>query len=136
MYENLLTDLEGKYHREVATIRSNYEKKIKEESLKSDQAKKNILDDKKKMEFKLFQLQEQNEYAIQNIQQAKDSKIAKLTANISVLQTQLEEVQIKNQTTMAQFERLQQQSEDARNDFQRLSIRYQESLNRIKILQK
>lgn len=54
MYESLLADLQTKYHKEVSTIRNNYEKKIKEETLKADEAKKNILDDKKKMEFKLF----------------------------------------------------------------------------------
>ena len=53
-YENLLKDLEFKHQRDIGIIRGNYEKMMKEECSKAEEAKKHILDDKKKMEFKLF----------------------------------------------------------------------------------
>ena len=89
MYQGLLKKLEDKYHNDISFIRNKYEARIKDECARADQAKLNILEGQKKVEYKLFELEQENQLTLQDLQMSKDGFIAKLKQTIQHLETKL-----------------------------------------------
>ena len=94
-YQDMIMSLQRKYHREVQGIRDDYAVKLQQENAKMDKMKEAHLQDKKRIELQLLDLEQENQLTLRELQIAKDGVINKLKEGQKHLEECNEEVQVK-----------------------------------------
>ena len=85
-YEKLIYELEKRYHEDIGRIREQYSSKMKEEFKRLQDNRRQDLEYKKKMEYKLIELEEQSDITMMELQKSKDDKIERLMIKIHKLE--------------------------------------------------
>ena len=94
-YQDMIMSLQRKYHREVQGIRDDYAVKLQQENAKMDKMKEAHLQDKRRIELQLLDLEQENQLTLRELQIAKDGVINKLKEGQKHLEECNEEVQVK-----------------------------------------
>ena len=88
--ERRILELEARFNRDVNQIRNEYCRKSKEEAELVDKEKQKHLQDKKRVEYKILEIEEENEVVLTDLQKSKDFIISQLKIDLNNLEQSYE----------------------------------------------